>query len=246
VAATLAGRRIVLTRPAPGPLGDRLRELGADVTQVPLIAIDDAGDGGAALAEVLARLDDFDWLVVTSANGAQRVGAAARRSPVALAAVGSATATTLAELAGRPVDLVPAVQRTAGLLDEFPRRRSAVLVAHGNLAGTDLVDGLRSLGCEVTAVEAYATVLRRPSANELDTLRRADVVVLASGSAATAWVEAERDASGSRGFSAVQAAVVTIGPQTADVARRLGVPVAAVSATPDPGDVIAAIAESVP
>lgn len=241
---SLAGRRIVLTRPSPGRLDDRLRQLGADVSHIPLITIGDAGDHGAALAQALARLDDYDWLVVTSANGAERVGAAARRSPVRLAAVGSATATALAELAGRPVDLVPAVQRTAGLLDAFPRLPAAVLVAQGNLAGGELVDGLRSLGCDVTAVEAYATVRRRPTDVELDTLRRADVVVLASGSAATAWVETEHDVTGSPGWAAVQSAVVTIGPQTAVVAGRLGMVVAAVSSTPSTDDVVTAIVES--
>lgn len=189
----------------------------------------------------LDNLDNYDWLVVTSANGADRVGKAARRSAVRLAAVGAATASRLGERAARPVDLVPTVQRTAGLLDIFPRRRDRVLVAQGSLASGELVTGLRSLGCDVTAVEAYATVLRHPLRSELDALRRADAVVLASGSAATAWVQAERGVTGRLELVTPHPAVVAIGPQTAGAARRVGIAVSAVSESPSIDDIVAAI-----
>lgn len=237
----LSGRLIVLTRPNRGRLGDRLAGLGADVQHVPLIAICEARDGGSALSAALDDLDTYDWLVVTSANGADRVGPAAHRSTVRLAAVGAATASTLAEHAGRPVDLVPTVQRTAGLLDIFPRRRNRVLIAQGSLASGELVTGLRSLGCDVTAVEAYATVPRHPLRPELDALRRANAVVLASGSAAAAWVQAERSVTGGPELVTPHPAVVAIGPQTAAAARRLGIAVAAVSESPGIDDIVAAI-----
>jgi uroporphyrinogen-III synthase len=232
----LAGRRIVLTRPNRGTLGDRLSALGAAVHDVPLIAIREPSDHGAALAKALDRLDDYDWLVVTSANGAERVGAATRRSPVRLAAVGSATAATLSELAGRPVDLVPSVQRASGLLEVFPREPASILVAQGNLASAELADGLRGFGCDVTVVEAYATVPLRPSRSELDTLRSADVVVLASGSALDAWLTAD---------VGPIAAIVTIGPTTAAAVEHRGLRVAAVAASPSDDDVVAAVLVSI-
>ncbi len=180
----LAGRRVVVTQQRPAALADRLRAYGATVDHVPLTEIGEPV-GRAALDAALDRLERFDWLVVSSVNGARRVGAAAATAPfVRLAAVGSATAAALAERAGRPVDLVPSVHRVEGLLAELPRGTGEVLVAKGNLAGAELADGLRSLGYTVTSVDAYATVLRRPDAIELELLRTADVVVLASGSAA--------------------------------------------------------------
>ena len=80
--------RIGLTRPAPGALGDRLAALGATVVHVPLIEIADVPQ----VTATMARLDAFDWLVVTSVNGAVRVGPAAAAHPsLRLAAVGPAT-----------------------------------------------------------------------------------------------------------------------------------------------------------
>ena len=232
----LEGRHIVLTRPTAGRLSDRLRGLGALVDHVPLIEIDEASDGGAALAASCERLDSFDWLVVTSANGASRVGAAARTSTVRLAAVGEATAAALSELAGRPVDLVPDRQHTQGLLAVFPRLPASVLLAQGNLAGPELASGLRSIGCGVTVVEAYTTRHRRLTADERSRLSHADVVVLSSGSAVDAWLESES--------GPIDAALVAIGPKTAAVATSRGLPVAAVSSTPRDDDVVDAIVEA--
>ena len=232
-ATALDSRRIVLTRPTAGRLADLLRGLGAFVEHVPLIEIGDAADGGAALTAALGQLDSFDWLVVTSANGARRLGAVARASAVKVAAVGAVTAATVSALTGRPVDLVPAEQNTDGLLAEFPRTPSSILLAQGNLAGSDLADGLRSIGHQVTTVEAYVTRHRTLSGDERDALHSADVVVLSSGSAVDAWLAAER---------AIGAAIVTIGPKTAAVAAKRGLRIAAVSASPSDDDIVNAVA----
>ncbi len=235
-ATSLDGRRIVITRPTPGQLVERLRAIGAVVDHVPLIEVADSADGGVALENALQRLDTFDWLVVTSANGAERVGSAARASAVKLAAIGHSTAARMSALAGRSVDLVPELQHTGGLLAAFPTGSATVLVAQGNLAGPDLAHGLRSIGCDVTTVEAYRTRLRRPDAHELDLLRAADVVVLSSGSAVESWRTAESKPTG--------ATVVAIGPKTAEVAARHGLRVVAVAATPSDDDVMAAVVQS--
>jgi len=235
-ATSLNGRRVVITRPTPGRLLERLRGLGALVDHVPLIEIVDSSDGGVALEDALHRLDTFDWLVATSVNGAERVGSAARSSKVKLAAIGHATAATMSSLAGRAVDLVPELQHTDGLLAAFPRGSATVLVAQGNLAGPALAHGLRSMGWHVTTVEAYRTHHRRPDDHELGLLRVADVVVLSSGSAVESWRTAEREPN--------RSAVVTIGPKTAAVAARHGLRVAAVAATPSDDDVMIAVARS--
>ena len=225
-------RRVVLTQQRASRLADRLRDRGALVAHVPLTEPGEPTDGGTGLREALGRLEHFAWLVVTSVNGARAVGPAVARAPrVRLAAVGVATAAALEELAGRPADLVPAVQRVAGVLAVFPRGSAAVLVAQGDLASSELTDGLRSLGHRVTAVQAYATVPRPPSEDDIATLRAADAVVLASGSAATALAA----------VGGVHAAPVAIGPSTARVAREAGLAVAAVAASPADDDVVAAL-----
>jgi uroporphyrinogen-III synthase len=222
----LAGRRIAITRPEPGVLAARLTELGATVVHVPLIEITDPLDGGIQLRRALARLGTFDWLVVTSANGAGRTGPAARSHPqVRLAAVGPATAAALAAAAGRAVDLVPARAQADGLLDEFPRQPARVLVAQADRARTALADGLAMMGHVVESVVAYRTVVRSPSPDEIAALAGVDAVVLASGSAAQGWATAV-------GTSA-SAVVVAIGPVTAREAAARGVTVAHIAPSPD-------------
>jgi uroporphyrinogen-III synthase len=218
----IAGRRIGLTRPEPGPLADRLVAMGAHVVHVPLIEIADA----PALASALARLASFDWLVVTSVNGATRVSAAAAGNPsVRLAAVGPATAAALAASAGRPVDLVPRLAQAEGLLAEFPRAPARVLVAQADRARRVLADGLAAAGHDVESVTAYRTSVRRPDGEQAERLRGVDAVVFASGSAAQGWAESIG--------TATPPVVVAIGPVSADSARRLGLTVTHVAESPD-------------
>jgi uroporphyrinogen-III synthase len=235
---SLAGRRVVVTRPEPGSLGAALAAAGADVAHVPLIAVEPAPADGP-LGRALTALGTFDWLVVTSANGARAVGVAAADHPsVRLAAVGRATAAVLGALSGRAVELVPSRERVEGLLEAFGPGGGRVLVAQADRAAATLADGLRELGYAVTPVVAYRTVLRNPSREELDSLARADVVVLASGSAVESLLAA------GVGAAAITGAVVTIGPKTAAAARAHGFAVAAVAATPADADVVAAAASA--
>jgi uroporphyrinogen-III synthase len=240
--STLTGRTIVLTRPSPGTLAERLTRAGARVEHVPLIAIGPPVDGGAALGAAVADLAGFDWLVVTSANGAAAVGeAVAGAAHLRLAAVGMATATELESRCGRPVDLIPTEANSAGLLADFPvSRRLRVLVAQADRAGNELTGGLREAGHDVVAVDAYATRLVPPDDRQLEVLGGADVVVLASGSAVEAWAESAGTATPG-GLRAGRAAVVTIGQRTADVAARHGLAVAAVAAAPNDDAVVAAV-----
>ena len=127
----LFARRIVVTRARAqaSTLVDRLAALGAAVVQAPAISIGDPADGGAALAGAVQRLADgaYDWVVLTSPNGAQRVLqaiAAAGRDVrafggVRLAAIGPGTAQ---ELSG--AHLVPDLMGTRfvaeSLVEAFP------------------------------------------------------------------------------------------------------------------------------
>jgi uroporphyrinogen-III synthase len=236
----LAGRTVVVTRPALGTLGERLADCGAVVVHVPLITIGPPSDGGVAVDAALAALGSFDWLVVTSANGAARVGAAAGAHPhVRLAAVGATTAAALASRAERVVDLVPAEENSDALLAAFPPQPSRVLLAQADRAGDRLASGLRAAGHDVVAVEAYATIPVPPDDRQLRLLGTSDAVVLASGSAVEAWRHSLQAASGH--FSDVTAAVVTIGRRTAEVAESRGWVVAAVAATPTDDGIVAAV-----
>jgi uroporphyrinogen-III synthase len=219
----LAGKRVVVTRERPGELGAMLEARGATVVHVPLIEIQEPTDGGERFRRELAGLRNFDWLVVTSVPGAERVGrAAAETRRTALAAVGSATARVLADLAGRPVDLLPSVQRAEALADLLIERcqgvRSQMFVAQADRAEPTLTERLIDAGHDVTACVAYRTVLLRPDPS---TVADADALVLASGSSAQAWADAFGDRT--------PPVVVAIGPTTAAMAEKLGLELSAVA-----------------
>ena len=192
----------------------RLRALleaeGAEVLQVPTIKVEDAPDGGAALRAAL--LEVWDWVVVTSANGADRAVAAAggRAAAAALpwAVVGPGTADAL-EAHGIHPSLVPERFVAEGLLEAFPapphQRPGRVLVAQAEAARPVLVDGLRARGWEVDAVVAYRTVPVRPADDVLAAARDADAVAFTSGSTVDGYV-------GAAGTGSLPPVVVAIGP----------------------------------
>jgi uroporphyrinogen-III synthase len=222
-ASPLAGKRVLVTRERTGVLGEMLEARGAIVVHAPLISIEDPADGGKGLRDALNGLGGYDWLLVTSVPGAERVGAAARASTdVRLGAVGTATARTLATLAGRDVDVTPAVQTGAGLaaaLADVVADPMRALVVQADRAPSTLVDSLQEAGHDVTVCVGYRTVLL-----EIDphVVVDADALVLASGSSAESWVA-------SVGLE-TPPVVVAIGPTTADAARRFGLKISSVSA----------------
>jgi uroporphyrinogen-III synthase len=222
----LEGCRVIVTRERPGELAALLTRRGASVVHLPLITVVDPVDGGAELRDALARLTDFDWLVVTSTAGAERVGAAARTAEhLRLAAVGSATASELRRASGRDVDLVPRTQRADGLAAAFVSRehsRQRILIAQADIAAPTLADALRAAGHEVTTVVAYRTVVVEPDAETRLRAAEVDAVCFASGSAVEGW----RRAFGER----TPPLVVAIGPSTAEAAARSGLKVSGVAA----------------
>jgi uroporphyrinogen-III synthase len=225
VSRPLEGCRVLVTRERPGELAEMLTARGATVIHVPLVAVIDPSDAGAALGDALSGLGDFDWLVVTSAAGAERVGSAVAQVPnVRLAAVGTATARALESCAGRPVDLVPAVQRADALVAAFVEREPSpqrVLIAQADIAAPTLADGLRAAGHEVTVVTAYRTVATEPDRAAEVAVAGADAVLFASGSAVESWCR--------RFDTEAPPVVIAIGPSTAAAADRFGLKLSAVA-----------------
>lgn len=219
---SLVGRRVVVTRAAEqvDGLAGLLADEGAVPVVVPLIEVVDVPEALVALSAVVPS--SFDWLVVSSPNGARRWALAHGGStPPQVAAVGSTTAAVLAE-AGAAVTLTPAVQSAEGLLAEFPAGAGTVLVVQAVDAAPTMVEGLTALGWRVTAIAPYRSVAARPTAAQQLAALSADAVLLASGSAARAWAAAFGDAA--------PPVVVAIGPQTAAAARAVGLLVTAVAA----------------
>ncbi len=217
----LAGRRVVITRATEqsGDLAARLRVLGAEPVEVATIAIADPADGGAALRAAVRGAPD--WIVVTSANGAQRVlDALDDPHSARFAVVGPMTASVL-ERAGVTPALIPPRFVAESLVDAFPPGPGRVVVAQASAARDVVATGIREKGWDVIAVEAYSTVPVRPAADRIAAAKTADAILFTSASTVRSFVDAA-------GVDAVPRVVVCIGPVTAEAATSAGLRVAAV------------------
>lgn len=209
--------RLVVTRPPERAqeLAAELVARGHDVAFCPLVALEQAGPEAVDVS-------GFDWVVVTSRTGAEELLRRRRGALPRVAAIGPGTA---AALRARGVDpaLVASVSTQEGLLAELPRPVGRVLFAGAEGARRLLVD---ALGAEFVAL--YRTVALQPAS-----FPPADVVLLASPSAATAYAALRHELP-----------AVSIGPQTTRAARRGGVAVVAEAATHDAHGLVAAVEEA--
>jgi uroporphyrinogen-III synthase len=208
------GVRVVVTRAKrqAEELAERLERLGCIVVLCPLIEVEPLDD---------APIDatPYDWVVVTSPNGAVELARRLLAPPRRLAAIGPGTAEEL-QARGLVPDLIPAVSTQEGLLGELPRAPGRVLLAAAEGARRLLVD---ELGADFLPL--YRTIELRPR-----TPPRGDLVVLASASAARALA-----ATGTR------IPAVVIGPQTAAVAREHDIEVVAEAETHDVSGLVSAV-----
>jgi len=215
----LAGRTVVVTRATDqaGSLAGALSDLGAEVIEMPVVAIVEPADGGVALAAALATADLYDWIVVTSPNGARRVADLLDGPTTArLAAVGPRTAGPLVA-SGQVVDLVPGRAVAEGLLEEFPAPPESggrILLARAEVARDVLPDGLLAMGWVVDVVVAYRNVAPDVDPAVLARARAADLVTFTAEST----VRRYHDVAG----ATVPVVAACIGPISAAAAGELG------------------------
>jgi uroporphyrinogen-III synthase len=240
--------RVLVTRASAqaGPLVTALRDKGLDPIAVPAIAVEIDGPGGD-LDRVVRLLPTFDWVVVTSPNGARAIVAAANRVAAELsrprwAAIGDGTAEIL-ERHGVQVDVRPSRPEASVLANELPiTNGDHVLVVRGNLAADDLPARLAHRGAVVSDVVAYRTIegpaTSRPMLHAAFAAGEPDAVVLASGSAARGFVSLAEAVA--LDIGAIPA--ICIGPETSREALRLGFHVLATSPLPDPSSLAATTA----
>ncbi|HEY1989747.1 MAG TPA: uroporphyrinogen-III synthase [Acidimicrobiales bacterium] len=232
VSLPLAGRTVVATRSRAqtSALVDRLVALGATVVELPVIAIEDAADGGAGLAASADRLvaGAYAWVAFTSANAVSRFLAVleGRAVPVTLqwAAVGTATARRLAEGGFVPA-LVPSEAVSDALAEAFPAAgppgaESSVLFPRAEKVRGALVAGLEAKGWKVDDVVAYRTVAGDPDPVSIAAAAAADAVAFTSSSTVERTVAL-------LGVDGIPPVVVSIGPVTSASARAAGLQVTA-------------------
>ncbi len=206
--------RVVVTRAAAqaDPLAERLEALGHEVVRCPLLRIEPLGE---------ERIDPapYDWVVVTSPNGAAELARRLVAPPRRLAAIGPGTAAEL-RAHGLRADLVPAVSTQEGLLDELPRPPGRVLLAAAEGAR-------RLLGRARSGLPAALSHGRAGAGRRTGGRRRAARLALRRPCARR---------------TGARLPVVAIGPQTADAARDAGLDVVAEAETHDLDGLLAAVA----
>jgi uroporphyrinogen III methyltransferase / synthase len=195
--------RVVVTREE---LAAPLEALGHEVVVCELIRTEPLGDDPIDAS-------GYEWLIVTSPNGAHELGRRLTGAPRHFAAIGPGTADVLGAYGYEP-DLVPRIHTQEGLRDELPPGRRLLAAAEG--ARRDVLDA--------DFLPLYRTVELSPPPPE------GDVAVLMSGSAARALA-----ATGAR------MPVVVIGPQTEAEARAQGLDVVAVAETHDLDGLVEAV-----
>jgi len=223
----LHGRRVVVTRAraqASG-LAATLRDLGADVVELPAIRIEPRLDTPEVRAAA-AAIGEYALVCLTSPNGVRllfealaEAGRDARSLAAAtVAAIGPGTARALAKC-GIRADIVPEkfvaealVEALAGVALEGRR----VLVPRAAEARDVLPEHFRQRGAEVDVVALYETVREEPSEAAIEAAQTADYVTFTSSSTVTNLT----DALGQRFPS--KARIVSIGPVTSEAALEAG------------------------
>ncbi|WP_411869866.1 uroporphyrinogen-III synthase [Vulcanococcus limneticus] len=237
LAQPLRGHRIAVTR-AEQQLGEARRlfeQAGATVLDLPALVIGPP-DSWGPLDDALAELEDFHWLIVSSANGVEAVearlrqqgrGLAGRPAGLKIAAVGRKTAASL-EALGAPADFVPPDFVADSLIEHFPvsgwgQRLLLPRVQSGGR--TLLAEAFGEAGARVVEVPAYES--RCPEALPAATaaaLAAGDVsaITFSSGKTVRHTVQLlERQFGSAWSERLASVALVSIGPQTSRTCREL-------------------------
>src|SRR4051812_1438229 len=239
----LQGKRIAVTRAGEQSAGllARLGTLGASAIACPAIAFAPPADF-AALDAAIARLEQYDWLIVTSANGVRALldrmailgqGTAAL-AHLTIGAIGPATADALVGH-GLGASFVPSAYVAESILAEIgDLAGQRILLPRADIARATLAVGLRARGATVDEIAAYRTV-PGSGARELAGVLRAkalDAITFTSSSTVRYMLEGLEQAGISRDEARTllnATAVVCIGPITAATAGEYELRVDAVA-----------------
>jgi len=240
-ARPLGGKRIVVTRTRKqaGALSEQLRDLGAEVIELPTIRIDPPPDL-REFAELVQDAHAYDWIVFTSPNGvtaffemfyklyddARAIGGAR------IAAIGPATAQRVRDFHLK-VDLQPDESVAEAVLKEFQKvgdlENLRILVARAEEARDLLPKGLGALGAIVDVAITYRTVAEtndRTEARARLAAEGADMITFTSSSTVENYL--------ALGLPwPVGMEVASIGPITSKTARDRGLRIAVEAARHD-------------
>jgi uroporphyrinogen III methyltransferase/synthase len=241
------------TRAQAGELTGLLRSYGARPLEVPTIAVEPPRTPQPMERAVRGLVSGrYAWVAFTSVNAVRAVrekleefGLDARSlAGVKVAAVGSATAASLAAF-GLRCDLVPSGEQSSeGLLvdwpdyDELLDMLDRVFLPRADIATETLVAGLKERGWAVDDITAYRTVRAAPPpAPVRESIKGGGVDAVLFTSSSTV-----RNLVGIAGKPHESTVIACIGPQTAATARELGLSVDVLASSPSVETLVADLA----
>jgi uroporphyrinogen-III synthase len=255
---SLSGRRIAVTRAREqaSDLAGKLKALGAEVIELPLIRVskDVSLD---ALADVMLEFGSYDWIVFTSANGVRYFFEEFKRifddirslGLIRFACIGEATAEAIAayhiKIECRPekstAEALALAMIATGSLDS-----AKVLLVVGSLNRDTLIEQLTAAGGIVDTLQVYKTeqtdLSAEPAAADFRA-RGADAILFASSSAVDSFVDQAAALKLSAGAKPPLAG--SIGPQTSETMKLRGVPVDFTAKTPSLDALVEALVKKI-
>lgn len=178
--ASLSGKNVVVTRPEAQSKSfiETLLNLGSNPICMPVIEISPVEDS-QELDDVLKRLDQYDWLVLTSVNGVAAVwerfdvlGVQNLPKMLNIACIGPKTAASLNEK-GYQADFVPDEYIAEAILPGLGDLEGIkVLLARADIARADLPAAIRAGGGTVDDICAYRTIPAKPDQECLETMAK--------------------------------------------------------------------------
>ena len=224
----LKGKQVIVTRPREraGTLAQKLRELGAEVTEFPCIETVPLTPC-PALEEALAHISEYEWLAFTSPAGVaalmghlDRAGRDVRAlGNIKLAAIGPGTAGELKNH-GLWADLVPetydGAHLGAALCGQKPQGK--VLLLRAKAGSPALPEALAAAGIPCDDVACYETRYPCPNGEQVRALlEQGAIVTFTSASTVKGFAAALGE-----GADLSRVTAACIGPQTEAEARQRG------------------------
>jgi uroporphyrinogen III methyltransferase/synthase len=224
----LFGKKVLVTRSRDqaSELSELLRQYGAEPVEFPVIKISPP-ESFDELDSALDRIDKYDWLLFTSANGVravvdrlQELGRDVRwlKGPK-VGAIGPKTADAI-QCLGVKVDFVPKEFVAEAVVREFPDdpKGKRILIPRAKEAREVLPEKLMELGAQVDVVTSYKTEADTSDLSDMsDRIQAGEVDIITFTSSSTVKMFAER-------IPKVPENVIIacIGPITAETAESLG------------------------
>jgi uroporphyrinogen III methyltransferase/synthase len=228
----LFGKGVVITRPQrqADDLARLLAVQGAHPIAFPTISITQPSDW-SELDHALSQLENYNWLIFTSANGVHFFFERLRQKGrdirdlkgIKIGCIGPATARQI-EDRGIRVDLVPDEFIAEGLLRSFASMNLSgkkILIPRAFRARDILPEGLKNQGASVDVVTAYQTIQSGRKKEELSAYIDAgevNVITFTSSSTVTNFVEIM----GESFILPLNVKIACIGPVTTATAVKAG------------------------